>query len=107
MLVLSRRPGDAILIDFALQMNVWRMITVAGKRAGDKRLECVVCYAESDDGRAWRRDGSVAVGFGSQTAYLLTVAGDTIECCDGEFNSVASTSKPVKFVGIPFGNFSG
>lgn len=22
----------------------------AGKRAGDKRLECVVCYAESDDG---------------------------------------------------------
>src|SRR5690349_5477534 len=22
----------------------------AGKRAGDKKLECVVCYAESDDG---------------------------------------------------------
>src|SRR5689334_23039875 len=25
----------SVLIDFALQMNVWRMITVSGKRAGD------------------------------------------------------------------------
>ena len=27
----------------------------AGKRAGDKRLECVVCYAESDDGIAFTK----------------------------------------------------
>ena len=31
----------SILIDFALQMNVWRMITVAGKRAGDLANEAV------------------------------------------------------------------
>ena len=27
----------------------------AGRRAGDKRLECVVCYAESDDGIEFRK----------------------------------------------------
>ncbi|OIJ27014.1 NRAMP family divalent metal transporter [Nocardioides luteus] len=31
----------SILIDFALQMNVWRLITVSGKRAGDLANEAV------------------------------------------------------------------
>ncbi|GGR71347.1 Mn2+/Fe2+ NRAMP family transporter [Nocardioides luteus] len=31
----------SILIDFALQMNVWRIITVAGKRAGDLANDAV------------------------------------------------------------------
>ena len=31
----------SVLIDFALQMNVWRIITVAGKRAGDLANQAV------------------------------------------------------------------
>jgi hypothetical protein len=48
----------------------------AGKRAGDKRLECVVCYAESDDGVTFVKPDLDLFGFKDEKKTNIVLIGN-------------------------------
>jgi predicted GH43/DUF377 family glycosyl hydrolase len=52
------------------RFRMWYGSNIAwGPEKGDMR--CVIKYAESDDGLAWRRDGTVAIGFKDEREYAI------------------------------------
>lgn len=59
-----------------IEDGTWRMWYASGTGWGDRAGRPLhryrICYAESDDGISWRRDGSVCIDFADENEFALT-----------------------------------